>query len=251
MRRVLLALLLTLLWANSAHAELLLYVNFELGAPGGSTYTLGTTEYSAGSDSVTISAASINSTGAIVGDYGVQHGGFGHNVSVAVSSGDIFDRNTGRAGFWVEFGGGDDSPLFIAVGSDLQVETRSNGAVRLRWAGDVIINTADFGETLPTNYTQRFVEVKWDRTNNLRAVRISSNSTEGTWRENTSAWSEPAAATAVLLGTNGAGANMRTDNWLISDDPDENLYDLRNLEDYGDYGDAPGPRRGLLLGVGR
>lgn len=221
---------------------LLLYVNFEAGPPGSSPYVLGATEYSAGSDEAILEftfGGSISATGATVGNYGAQFGGFDSHLKIAVSSGDIFDKNAGRCGVWVKHGGTDDTGLFAADGSALSLETRSSGVVRLRWAGTIILNTGDWGESIPTDRTPRFVEVKWDRANNLRAIRISTDSAEGTWREDTGSWSEPADATHVRLS--GAYGNVYSDNWLISDDPDENLWELRNLEDYADYGSGGGP----------
>lgn len=225
---------------------LLLYVNFEEGHPSSSPYVLGPTEYSAGSDEAILGFAfggSISATGATVGSYGVQFAGFDSHLKIAVSSGDIFSKTAGRCGVWVKHGGTDDTGIFVADGSALSLETRSSGAVRLRWAGSLILNSGDWGETIPTDRTPRFVEVKWDRANNLRAIRISTDSAEGTWREDTGSWSEPADATHVRL--TGAYGNVYADNWLISDDPDEDLWALRNLTDYADYGTTDA----LLVGV--
>lgn len=218
---------------------LLVYVNFEEGAA--SPYVLGATEHSAGDDELTLSGVTINATGATVGSYGVVFSGFDANASLAVTSGDVVDVEAGRIGWWAQLGGGDDGLLCALSGSSLWLEARSSGALRLRWGGSggtIILNTGDFSNDPPTDRTPVFIEVKWDRANNLRAIRWSTDSTEGTWREDTSSWSAPSAATAIKWG--GQYGIAYIDNLFVSDDPDEDLWELRNLEDYGDYGDGGG-----------
>ncbi|MCL4848761.1 MAG: hypothetical protein KJ066_19605 [Acidobacteria bacterium] len=220
---------------------LLLYVNFEAGPPGGSTYTLGATEHSAGSDALELQftfGGAINATGATVGSYGVQTSGFNCGVRLPASSGDVWPRDAGRVGWWVTFDGSNDVALFTSVDSSVHVEVRSNGNLRLFWGGSFLLATGDYSSFIPTDRTPVFIELKWDRTNNLRALRFSTDGAAGTWRENTDSWTQPAHATYVRWAGEYGAAYF--DNLMISDDPDEDLYALRNLTDYADYGGGGG-----------
>lgn len=209
------------------------FVTFEQGNR--NPYVLGPEEYSAGANQFVHNwtfGGSISATGASRGAFGYQGSGFASSLDLPIRNGDLFDPARGRIGLWVR-SANEEQMILSAVGSALALRFRY-GPMRLLWDGAVLINSGDSGVSMPVDRTPYFVEVWWDVATSRRGLRASSSATTpGTRLESTASFTTPAMPSALRL--EGQYGSNYHDHLLVSDDPHEDLWPLRHMQQWSEY----------------
>lgn len=218
---------------SSEYADIIYWLNFENGST--FTYSLGSSECSDGSSTVTASGDGfIDTSSALIGSNAFSGVNAGDWAQASVSSNDIWPTS-GTIGFWMNIDTWSSNAYVFYAGNSDKFGLRLSGSDEL----NVFVYTSSDGvrqaTTLNANLsadTDYFVQVSWDVASNDIDFFINgsaeSNSNSGTL-------GNMEDITGIyLFGGGGAYPDLGyslIDNIMISDDPSRDFYDSSLYDD--------------------
>jgi hypothetical protein len=212
------------------------------GGGGGPTYTdilfwwtcesanIGAGDYSAGDTTGTVfSAATFDVTAVKLGTNGLDCPTSGDSVRFVNASSNILVESAGRIGFWLQvktwvagifIGTLNSTGVFNLqlYGTD-ELQFRYNDGTNDRWA---ITTTANL--VVDTWY---YIEIAWDVSTELQKIFVDGVEKAS----NTQTKNATVGMTNIDIGSGGT-MTLWIDNFVISNDPNRNLYLLKDIDNY-------------------
>jgi len=216
------------------YSDIVFWVGFE-GSWDGTTYTIGSDDYSDGDTTGTKNSAwVVDTTSKKVGSYGGHSKGSSDYIIFSVSSGDIMSLNDScRIGFYfqVNTAWAASEELFYAEydsNNFVRIATAASGEINvaLRSSGAYDVSTDTSGLSL-SHTTWYFCELIFDQASNGFTLKIDG--------ANSSIASDaydalPNDVITIEFGMSGVGTNtVYQDQWMVSDDITRNLNALKDL----------------------
>lgn len=219
--------------------------------------TLGSNDYTVGSDSVASDGAgapTFSGTAAKVGSYGLLSSAGNGNKYFSTSSGTVpANRLVGSVGFWARWPSAFPTNglavgfRFISATAARRIEMQwlTGNQVKLRIGstsgGNADLDTSSL--SLSTNAWYFFV-FRWDQPNSKRAIEVydSSLSLVGSVSDTSTGFTAPedlVGANGLVFGNSSSStATMHFDHLLISDVYDAPLQNNAFITAYGDYSES-------------